>query len=73
MNLTQNGKYSVYKAVGKGEAYIFQNGTVIKANWNKASAKQQIVFTDDNGDPIKLNPGQTWISALGSLSLASYK
>jgi hypothetical protein len=73
MNLTQNGKYSVYRAVGKGEAYIFQNGTVIKANWNKASAKQQIVFTDDNGDPIKLNPGQTWISALGSLSLASYK
>jgi hypothetical protein len=72
VSLSQNGKYSVYQVVGSGEAYVFQNGSVTHAAWSKPSAKEQISFTDDSGEPLKLNPGQTWLSALGSLGSATY-
>ncbi|MDO4987369.1 MAG: DUF3048 domain-containing protein [Candidatus Saccharibacteria bacterium] len=50
--------------IGSGEAYIFQNGSVIKGTWKKGSQKEQISFVDDNGEEIKLAPGQTWIAAV---------
>lgn len=51
-------------AIGSGKAYIFQNGTSIEANWNKASATDQIKFTDSGGKEVKLAPGQTFITAV---------
>lgn len=51
-------------AIGSGKAYIFQNGTAIEANWNKASAEDQIKFTDSGGKEVKLAPGQTFITAV---------
>ena len=51
-------------AIGSGEADIFQNGIVIKGNWQKSSAADQIKFTDANGEEIKLAPGQTFITAV---------
>jgi hypothetical protein len=56
--------YSDYTTVGSGTAYIFQNGTEITGTWSKASNNAQITFTDAAGQPIPLNPGQTWISAV---------
>lgn len=64
--------YSNYQVVGSGECDVFQNGTVTHGTWNKPSATAQITFTDDNGKAIKLNPGQTWLSALSSLGDAAY-
>jgi hypothetical protein len=70
---SHNGKSSVYKVIGSGEVNIFQNGTVIHGTWSKPTAEDQITFADDNGAPLKLNPGQTWISVIGSLGKSSYK
>ncbi len=50
--------------VGSGEAYIFQNGTAIQGKWNKSTVKDQIKFTDENGEEVKLAPGQTIVSAV---------
>ena len=50
--------------IGSGDAYIFQNGSVIKGTWKKGSQKEQISFVDDDGEEIKLAPGQTWIAAV---------
>ncbi len=50
--------------IGSGNAYIFQNGTVIKGTWNKASRADQIKFLDEDDQEIKLAPGQTFISAI---------
>lgn len=52
------------QAVGKGTAYIFQDGTVTKATWNKPSKTKQITFTDSNGEDVALARGQTWITAV---------
>lgn len=52
------------QTIGTGDAYIFQNGDAIKGRWTKNSKAEQIVFTDKNGDEIKLTPGQVWIAAV---------
>ena len=50
--------------IGPGDAYIFQNGIVIKGTWEKSSKDAQITFKDTNNEEIKLVPGKTWISAI---------
>jgi hypothetical protein len=69
----QGGSYSNYNPLGSGTAYIFQDGTVTTGTWNKASNTTQITFTDASGGAIKLNPGQTWISAVTATSKVTYK
>lgn len=72
-SLESDGYHSDYNTIGSGKAYIFQDGTVSIGNWNKPSMKDQFTFTDSNGKTIKLNAGQTWISAVGAASDVSYK
>jgi hypothetical protein len=47
--------------LGEGQALVFSNGEVITGRWQKALAVYNFVLTDDDGNPIKLTPGQTWI------------
>ncbi len=49
---------------GNGQAYIFQNGTVIEGQWQKNGIKSQLSFINSAGKPIPLNAGQTWIAGL---------
>jgi hypothetical protein len=65
--------YSDYNVLGNGKAYIFQDGTVTVGSWQKGVNTDQISFVDAQGNPIKLNAGQTWITAVGSDSDVSYK
>ena len=71
-SLESDGYHSRYGTIGSGEAYIFQDGTVTVGRWSKASTTAQIQFLDANNNPIKLDAGQTWITALGSSSRVSY-
>ncbi|HWT56201.1 MAG TPA: DUF3048 domain-containing protein [Candidatus Microsaccharimonas sp.] len=65
--------YSNYVAVGSGDAFVFQDGTVSKVHWSKSDIKSPLSFTDDAGKPFNLNAGQTWITAITDPSKASYK
>ncbi len=51
---------------GSGKAWLFQDGTVQEITWSKASDKDQIAFKDAEGKTVKLNAGQTWITAIPS-------
>jgi len=64
--------YSDYHVIGSGQAFIFQNGNVTPATWSKTGNSDQITFTDSGGQPVPLNPGQTWISAVSSASQVHY-
>lgn len=65
--------HSSYDTIGSGQANIFQDGVVTTATWHKTDAKSNFTFTDANGAPIALDPGQTWFTALGSASDITYK
>lgn len=63
--------HSSYATIGSGPAYIFQDGTVTVGTWKKSDRNAQFSF-EQNGSTIKLNPGQTWITALGGTNQVSY-
>lgn len=57
-----DGYHTVYNTTGSGEMFVFQDGTKVKGKWSRKERNEQIKFTDAEGKPIKLNPGQTWIT-----------
>jgi hypothetical protein len=64
--------YSNYGVIGSGPVDIFQDGTVLTGTWTKKGNTDQITFTDQSGQPIKLNPGKTWITAVSGADKISY-
>ena len=64
--------YSVYQVIGSGTAYVFQDGTVTVGQWTKTSPTAQISFTTQDGQVLRLDAGQTWITALGSTNQINY-
>ncbi|HSW37026.1 MAG TPA: DUF3048 domain-containing protein [Candidatus Saccharimonadales bacterium] len=72
-NLQSDNKHSQYGIVGNGQAYIFQDGSVTVGGWSKSASNAQIVFVDSNNQPVKLNAGQTWLTAVSSGDKVSYK
>jgi len=53
-----------YETSGKGDAIIFQNGTIIKGLWEKSSQFERTIFTDEGGKEIKFVRGTIWIEAV---------
>lgn len=64
--------YSDYQNVGSGQAYVFQDGGEVQCTWSKASNSAPVKLTDSAGSDVKLDRGQTWITALSDPSLLSY-
>lgn len=65
--------HSDYGVIGSGKAYVFQDGIVTTGTWSKAGNTDQLQFLDANNNPIKLNAGQTWISAVATANEVNYK
>ncbi len=61
------------QTIGQGKVYIFQNGQMIEATWQKSSQKSQITFTDTTGAEIELNPGLLWIAAVPQFGSVSWE
>jgi hypothetical protein len=69
----KDGYHSQYSTIGSGKMYVFQDGALTTGTWSKADNTSQFVFTDDAGKTLALDPGQTWLTALGASSKVSYK
>jgi hypothetical protein len=65
--------HTSYATIGSGQAYVFQDGTVTIGTWKKDSNNAQIILSDANGAPLKLDAGQTWFTAISAASKISYK
>ena len=60
--------YMDYKTTGGGDAFIFQNGTVIAAKWQRNDVNSPLRFIDNEGNDINLVRGQVWVSIYPSNS-----
>lgn len=65
--------YSDYRTVGSGNAYIFQNGTVTSAKWQRDSIDSELKFLNENNEEVMLNRGQVWISIYPSNNSISWE
>jgi hypothetical protein len=48
-------------SVGSGPVYVFSNGTVQTGTWSRANRTDPFTLTADDGSPILLNPGRTFV------------
>jgi hypothetical protein len=62
--INANRIHSVYRTTGTGEILVFQDGNVTKGTWRKASQTASLEFLNSAGEPMELNAGQTWITAI---------
>lgn len=67
-----SGNHSVYGTSGSGQVFVFQDGGVTVGLWSKAGRSSQLVFIDSAEAPVKLNPGQTWVTLLANASKLTY-
>ena len=49
---------------GSGSGYYITCGKAVKLKWSKESRSSQTKYTYENGDPLVLNRGQTWIQIM---------
>lgn len=59
--------------VGSGKGYYFSDGEVIDIKWSKASRSEATKYTDTAGNPLMLNPGQTWVEILPAYGKVSFE
>lgn len=71
-SIADDGQHSVYTDTGSGTAFVFQDGGVTQAVWNKADSGSQIQFKDSAGAPLKLDAGQTWLTLVADASKVTY-
>ncbi len=53
-----------FDTVGSGEGYYITEGKMIPITWSKSSRTADTEFKDASGNPITLNPGQTFINLI---------
>jgi hypothetical protein len=49
------------RSTGSGELFVLTAGQVVTGTWERKTATDKPVLRDDDGDPIRLTPGQTWV------------
>lgn len=61
MGYYANGVHRTVDNVGEGTGYFITNGVATEITWKKDTRDAKTEFKDAQGNPIKLNPGHTWV------------
>jgi len=57
---------------GTGEAWVSVGGRTAHGTWSKADAGSPVVLTADDGSPLRLAPGSTWVELVPNEGSASF-
>jgi hypothetical protein len=49
------------EVLGTGDAWVFAAGAMVQGHWSKPTPDAVTTFTDTDGAPVVLPPGQTWV------------
>ena len=49
------------QTIGEGPAWVFSDGEVIEGTWKREIVFFPIEYFDADGEPIAINPGNTWV------------
>lgn len=61
------------KNVGQGMGYYITHGKKVNIKWSKATRTNPTKYTLEDGTPLKLNPGQTWIEIIPTQGGVTFK
>jgi hypothetical protein len=69
--IDQYGHMAV-RTTGQGEALYFMDGKIIEGTWIRNNYDEPYKYLDENGNELKFNVGQAWISFLSTLDRVNY-
>ncbi len=49
------------QTIGSGEAFVFVGGNAVHGTWSRSDRTQPFTLIADDGSPIELTPGRTFI------------
>ena len=64
VNYVQSAIYApspIAQTLGNGEVFIFTSGKAVHGKWSRDDRLKPFTFTADDGQPISLTPGRTWV------------
>ena len=56
------------KNIGEGKGFFITGGKAVPIKWAKKARDAQTAYTTEEGKPITLNRGQTWIEIVPKLA-----
>jgi len=59
--------------VGMGDGYVISNGKFVKMHWSKKDSASQTILTDEGGNALPLNPGNTWWNIVDKSTIVDIK
>ncbi len=51
----------IAQTVGTGEVFVFSGGSAVHGTWSRDDRLKPFTLTGDDGKPILLTPGRTWV------------
>jgi len=71
-SIESDGYHSHYEITGTGNMVVFQDGVATKGTWKRTAENSQYEFSDEGGKPLKLDAGQTWITAVANTGAITF-
>ncbi len=59
--------------LSSGEGYYCVNGTYTKILWSKGKASDSLKFTDENGQPLEVSQGNSWVCIAKKATKVSFE
>ena len=59
---------SYYELIGSGEGYFAVDGKIVKIKWSREDVKEPFAFTYEDGTPITLGVGKSYIAVSSTKS-----
>ncbi len=70
---TQSNKLRTVELTGSGEGYFACNGQLIPIKWSRESLYKPFVYTLENGTPLTLGVGTTYIAVIPTKGVVEYE
>jgi hypothetical protein len=71
--LQDNGKLRTIELTGSGEGYFACNGQLVPIKWSRESLYKPFVYTLENGAPLTLSVGSTYIGVIPTKGVVEYE
>lgn len=68
-----NGGHQYYETIGSGKGYAAINGKIVPILWSRKDVKSPYTYTLEDGTPLTLNVGTTYIAVVGEKFPIEYK
>ena len=68
-----NGVHQFYDSIGTGEGYAAINGTIVPILWSRSDVYAPYSFTLEDGTPLQMDVGTTYLAMVGIQNEISYR